>query len=461
MKVNQERLSANAMILMGKKNSSSIRIIKIKYWLCSRILPWICLFFLTGYCARFPDINFPNEKAIVAPNPVFISSAGYLHSCMVKARRVFCWGNAAQGRLGYGNVDDIGDDETPASAGFVDVGGEVKQVSAGDAHTCALLTNGSVRCWGYGAEGRLGYGNVDIIGDGETPASAGNVDVGDKVKQISAGYAHTCALLTNGNVRCWGYGANGRLGYGNTSDIGDNETPESAGDVNIGSLQAEYVSVGNSHSCALLTNGNVRCWGSGAEGRLGYGNVDDIGDNETPASAGNVDVGDKVKQIRTGSDHSCALLTNGNVRCWGSGAEGRLGYSNVGNIGDTETPESAGDVNIGSLQAEYVSVGNDHSCALLTNGNVRCWGSGAEGRLGYGNVDNIGDTETPESAGNVNIGSQQAEYVFVGTGYSCALLTDNNVRCWGNGAGGRLGYGNTNDIGDDETPASAGNLILP
>jgi len=105
------------------------------------------------------------------------------------------------------------------------------QVAAGAYHTCALLTNGSVRCWGRNTYGPLGYGNTITIGDDEAPKSAGDVKVGGAVTQIAAGSDHTCALLTNGNVRCWGDGSYAPHGYGNTNDIGDNETPASVGDV--------------------------------------------------------------------------------------------------------------------------------------------------------------------------------------------------------------------------------------
>ena len=112
------------------------------------------------------------------------------------------------------------------------MGGTVIQIDAGVFHTCALLDTGAVRCWGAGGTGRLGYGNSVTIGDDETPATAGDVDVGGTVAQIVTG-SHTCALLDTGAVRCWGSGTDGKLGYGNTTIIGDNETPASAGDVNI------------------------------------------------------------------------------------------------------------------------------------------------------------------------------------------------------------------------------------
>ena len=105
------------------------------------------------------------------------------------------------------------------------------QTSAGASHNCAALASGNVRCWGEGMFGKLGYGNTNNIGDNETPSL--DVPIGAPVAKIAAGTFHTCAILTTGDVRCWGSGASGRLGYGNTNHIGDDETPASAGDVPI------------------------------------------------------------------------------------------------------------------------------------------------------------------------------------------------------------------------------------
>jgi alpha-tubulin suppressor-like RCC1 family protein len=223
------------------------------------------------------------------------------------------------------------------------VGGAVTQLAAGGHHTCAVLSTGAVRCWGRGQYGQLGYGNTSNIGDDETPAMAGDVDVGGVVEQLAGGQVHTCALLDTGAVRCWGYGLYGELGYGNTSRIGDNETPASAGDVDVGGTVTQ-LAAGSMHVCALLDTGAVRCWGNAAAGKLGYGNLRSIGDNETPATAGDVDVGGPVVRLAAGELHTCAVLSTGAVRCWGSGWQGRLGYGNTNNIGDNETPASAGDV---------------------------------------------------------------------------------------------------------------------
>ncbi len=157
--------------------------------------------------------------------------------------RVRCWGSSAVGQLGYGNTNTIGDDETPASASYVDLGAgrRALAISAGVYHTCALLDGGAVRCWGADDGGQLGYGNKDAIGDDETPGGYGPVDLVRPAVAISAGADHTCAVLDNGRVRCWGYGAEGQLGYGNTNTIGDNETPASVRPVAAGGLVATRV----------------------------------------------------------------------------------------------------------------------------------------------------------------------------------------------------------------------------
>jgi alpha-tubulin suppressor-like RCC1 family protein len=238
---------------------------------------------------------------------------------------------------------NIGGSETPKSVGSVDVGGNVVQISAATLHTCALLDTGKVRCWGSGDSGKLGYGNTNNIGDDETPATAGDVEVGGIVVQVVASGTHTCALLDTGKVRCWGSNSDGQLGYGNTNNIGDDETPASAGDVDVGGTVVQLSSRGR-HTCTLLDTGTVRCWGKASKGQLGYGNTDKIGNDETPATAGDVPVGGTVVQIGTGYTHTCALLNTGQYRCWGEGTLGRLGYGNTNNIGDDEAPASAGDV---------------------------------------------------------------------------------------------------------------------
>jgi alpha-tubulin suppressor-like RCC1 family protein len=228
----------------------------------------------------------------------------------------------------------------------VNVGGAVVQIAAGTSHTCAVLDTGAVRCWGMGRLLGYGYDIDQIIGDDEAPAKAGDVDVGGLVAAISAGGNHTCAVLTDGRLRCWGESQNGELGYGNIDPVGVTAAPSTAGDVQVGGPVKQvsaglYTQGGGPHTCALLENGHVRCWGMGMNGQLGYGNTNDIGDDETPASAGDVDVGGVVTQVMASGAKTCALLVGGHVRCWGIGY---LGYGKGVHFGAENTPASGGDV---------------------------------------------------------------------------------------------------------------------
>jgi alpha-tubulin suppressor-like RCC1 family protein len=431
------------------------------------------LLLLIATVATFPAGAAADQSSQpTAPAAGFVT-AGKFHTCVVLAAAVRCWGYGGDGALGFGSTSTIGDDETPGSVGPVDLGPgrTAKAISSGSVHTCALLDDGTVRCWGFGGEGRLGYGNTDSVGAGQAPGTIGpvNLGAGRTAKAISAGGAHTCAVLDDGNVLCWGFGFDGRLGYGNMDSIGDDETPGSAGPVNLGvGRTAKAITTGLAHTCALLDDDSVRCWGFGASGRLGYGNVEDVGrtDERRPDRRGPVDfgLGRTAKAIDAGGSHTCAVLDDDSVRCWGAGGGGQLGYGNPNSVGDTatRTPASVGPVDVGpGRTARAISAGGDHTCAVLDDASVRCWGSGVFGQIGYPDTISLGDSQTPGSVGPVDLGPGRTA-TAVGTGdlHTCALLDDSSVRCWGFGDNGRLGYCNLKSIGDDEPPGPFGPVDL-
>lgn len=320
-------------------------------------------------------------------------SAGLAHSCAVlDGGAVRCWGTGNGGVLGYGNAFPVGVDNTPEDAGDVDVGASVDRIAAGGAHTCALDDQGAVRCWGSGAA--TGYGNGAIIGDDEAPSAAGPVDLGGVAVDIVAGLLHTCALMDDDTVRCWGVNDNGQLGLPGEGNIGDDEVPSSAGAVVVGAVTLG-IAAGDRHTCALIEGGDVRCWGLGDNGRLGYGNTDTVGDVLFPGAVAPVNLGGVALKIVAGGAHTCALLEGGAVRCWGLGDGGQLGYGNTSDVGDDEDPSDAGDVDLGGTAVD-ISAGGTHTCAALDDGTVRCWGNAAH--TGYGAImGTIGDDETPGS----------------------------------------------------------------
>ena len=405
-----------------------------------------------------PFVLGTDNQASASSNAVATAvDVGSFHTCVVlQVDSLSCWGLGEYGRLGYGNTEWIGDNESPSKYGNVPVGGEVKKVTVGNAHTCVLIGTGAIRCFGRGSTGALGYGNTNNVGDDETPASVGDVPLGGTATAISAGAYHTCALMSTGSVRCWGEAGSGRLGYGvgpnqfgNYESIGDNETPASVGDVPLGGT-ATAISAGAEHTCALMSTGSVRCWGEATYGRLGYGNTNDVGDNETPASVGDVLLGGTARAVSAGGHVTCALMLTGSVRCWG---RQYLGYGgNRTLVGDNETPASVGDVPLGGTSTA-ISVGHETICARLTTNNIRCWGDGGSLQLGYGNANNIGDDETPSSVGDVPVGVDVLE-VSTADSHTCAVLSLARVRCWGSGLYGKLGYSSSGNRGFNEFPSS-------
>ncbi|WP_171433930.1 RCC1 domain-containing protein [Corallococcus exercitus] len=398
--------------------------------------------------------QFPDAPAQTGgPTDVAQLRTGDSHTCaLLNDGSVRCFGSGAQGRLGYTGTANVGDDETPASKGPVPLapGEKAVQLATGLGHTCALLSTGRVRCWGANASGQLGLGHTRAIGDDEPIASVGTVDLGGaRALRITAGANHTCALLTSGHVRCWGDNAHGQLGLGHTDTLGDDEPPPST-DVPVGAPVQDLVA-GGDHTCALLFSGRPRCWGDNTYGQLGYNRDDDVGDTELPSSAGDVDVGGTAVQLALGAQHTCALLDSGALRCWGANAFGQVGNGNP----DYATPLTAVALASG-LRAVQVAAGAQHTCALLESGQLQCWGNGARGRLGYANTRSL---SAPGTA-FIDVGGAPATSVTAGGQHTCAVLSSGRALCWGFNTSGQLGQGHVRTLGDDEAPALAGGILL-
>ena len=315
---------------------------------------------------------------------------------------VRCWGlNNPPPRLGYDHDLNIGAGGPGGSIiqnGDVPVGGKAIQVATSGVGGCVLLEGGSVRCWGI----VHGYNHSQAVA-GTGPggiADHGDVPIGEPVSQLAAGFSHYCALLKSGNVRCWGWNFDGQLGYNDTQEVGD-ETPGRSimemGNVPIGEKVVQ-ISAGNATTCALLDNKQIRCWGWNGYGQLGYNDTITVGDG-TPGRSildmGDVPVGGDVAMISAGEEQACAVLVSGSVRCWGLNLGGQLGYNDNLPVGDGSIGRSIidmGDVPVGEqvVSIQTTSWDTSHTCAILTNGAVRCWGHGSSGELGYNNTLDVG-----------------------------------------------------------------------
>ena len=393
--------------------------------------------------------------------------AGSSHTCaLISDGTVRCWGENEDGRLGYDNTVKIGDDETPASVlAPADLGGPAGAIATGSRQSCAIhADDGTLKCWGFNHRGQLGYGNdTRFVGDGgdvQRLSDVAWVDPGQPVLQVAVGSDFTCVLLQGGVVKCFGEDADGQLGDGNLAvdDLGDeaSETLDRIPAITVGGI-AKSIGAGNRHVCVLLTTNNVKCWGYGATGSLGYGNPNTVGDDESPADVPDtVRLGGDVAQLVVGGGHNCALLMSGDVRCWGSNSSGQLGNDNTDeDVGDDELPTAIDPVALGVGTVVGLGAGSSHTCARFANGNIKCWGNGGSGRLGYGNPNNLG----VPSPNTVPVGGSVLQ-IDGGGSHTCAVLAGGTVKCWGNHFDGQLGYAeiygdspNGEDIGDDETPA--------
>jgi alpha-tubulin suppressor-like RCC1 family protein len=361
---------------------------------------------------------------------LFISSlsAGEAHACVVLSDgRVKCWGANNFGQLGnassqtclFVTITFLCSTQPVTVRGI----SAAIAVAAGNVNTCAVLSSGSVKCWGANASGSLGDGTTT---NSSMPVTVEGIST---AKAVSAGGGHSCALLLDGTLKCWGLNWYGQLGNGVNivvpSDAFNSPVPVEV----IGIANATGVAAGNIHTCAALSDGTAKCWGNNASGQLGSGASNF---SSTPIEVTGISI---AKNVAVGLAHSCALLSNGMIQCWGNNQYGQLGN---GTATDSSTPVTVQ----GISNAVAVSAGDYHTCAMLSDGRVQCWGLNIRGQLGTGTFDNSLIPVTV--AGIATATAIAAGGDGMGESYSCALLSDKTVNCWGDNSFGELGDGTTN-----------------
>jgi alpha-tubulin suppressor-like RCC1 family protein len=339
-------------------------------------------------------------------------AAGFLHTCaLTTGGGVKCWGFGGFGQLGDGTTEDK---STPVDV--VGLGSGVQAIAAGRHHTCALTTGGGVKCWGWNGLGQLGDGTTE---DKTTPVNVAGL--GSGVQAIAVGGGHTCALTSSGDVKCWGYNANGQLGDGTTA--GKSSPVDVAG---LGN-GVKAIAAGEIHTCALTSGGGVKCWGDNSVAQLGDGTEVS---KSTPVDVAGL--GSGVQTIAAGYLHTCALTSGGGVKCWGWNASGQLGD---GTEASKRTPIDV--VGLGS-GVQTIAAGSWHTCTLTSDG-VKCWGNNSSGQLGDGTT---ASKRTPVDVAGLGSGVQA---IAAGGWHTCALTSGGGVKCWGDNRTGQLGDGTTVD----------------
>ncbi len=279
-------------------------------------------------------------------------------------------------------------------------------ITAGSGFTCARTLNGTVKCWGSNVSGEMGNGSEQ--GFFLVPTQVVELD---KVISVKAGSSHACAVVNDGTVKCWGNNYYGQIGDGITGD--EKHTP-----VEVSGLKGVIaIAAGVFHSCALISDGSVKCWGVNWSGQLGDGTKID---KAIPAPVPNLT---EVTSIIAGYAHTCALISGGNVKCWG-GNSSQLGN---GVFGGSLAPVDVKDLS----EVEKLASSGHHVCALIKDGTVKCWGENGSGQLGNGKT---GDSNIPVSVKGIS----NAVAIFAGSVQSCAILEGGTIKCWGNNSFGQL-----------------------
>jgi len=407
---------------------------------------------------------------------VQVTAGDYYTCAWVKNDVAKCWGLNASGQLGQGDPTTRGTAAGQLGSALPAInfgtGRTASRIAAGSFHACALLDNGRVKCWGDNGVGQLGLGLGDTLPRGNLANQMGDflpaVDLGTDpntllpytATRIAAGATHSCALLSNRQVKCWGYNAYGQLGLGDTTQRGD--AVGSMGDalpaVDLGSDPLTGVAYGAKEigaigyqTCAKLDNDELKCWGDNRHGQLGQGDIDPRG--VAPLQMGNLLARVKLGPARSarwvagGAYHLCAVLDDASVKCWGYNLAGQLGLGDADDRGDAKG-EMAGSllaIDLGSgLGATAVAGGYLHSCALLGNASVKCWGANDRGQLGQGDTayrgnlpGQMGDTLLPIDFG---VG-RTAVRIAAGVSHACAVLDNATLKCWGLNNYGQLGQG--------------------
>ena len=372
------------------------------------------------------------EYVLSSTNSETVSSVigtGAVHTCgILENGSAMCWGRDTYGQLGDGG--EAATNTRPST--YVDTPNEitVSQIFTGPYRTCAIFSNDVTNCWGFNEDGQSGDESTNTY---KSPTNAVNFPEGRVAKSIGMGHKHTCAILDNNQLACWGADLHGALGNGESTSEDQYlpviiQTPADRTPIKVEG--------GVSHTCILMDDGGVMCWGRDHAGQLGNG--DSSPTTYAPESDVILPEGRVATDFSLGNEHSCAILDNDSVVCWG--------MNNYGQLGDNSTTNAKSPTFVhmpNGSKATKISSGSAHTCATIDNGSLYCWGHNKNSRLGIGTSGGVHEIPMFVSA------NQSIVEISASAEHTCVLSENGSISCWGRNNYGQLGLGHT---GERNTP---------
>ena len=360
-------------------------------------------------------------------------AGGISHSCAIASDgQAYCWGKNNIGQLGNNSTEDS---LTPVAVwtGGVLAGKTIKQIAASNNHTCVIASDNQAYCWGYNSNSQLGNGNAT---DSSIPVAVKTDGVlsGKTIKQISAGFAHTCAVTSDEQAYCWGYNAFGQLGNGSTNVSSVPVAIARSG--TLADKAIKSVTAGGYSSCVITSDSQAYCWGRNVGGLLGNGTTF-TAYLPTAVDTSGVLNGKSVQQIGLSTNHTCAIADS-QAYCWGTGSGGRLGRGN--NTGSSVPVAVWTDGVLNGKTLQQIGVGDGHTSVLASDDQVYCWGINTSSQLG--NNSTINQSNVPVAVWTDGVLNGLAvKQIGVGNNHTCTVASDHHAYCWGRNSGGQLGNG--------------------
>ena len=350
--------------------------------------------------------------------------------------RPFTWGENSSGQLGN-NTNTLSPIPTQSTANAALANKTVVSMAAGQSHTLALCSDGTVFSWGANNFGQLGDTTNNSQLQPVAVAMTGTALQGKKVIAIAAGQNHSLALCSDGTIAAWGLNTDGQLG-----DFSNAPRPAAVAVQSTGALAGRTVAgiaAGANHSVAFCTDGTVYAWGRNDMSQLGDNNAPNAQNRPVPVNSTTALNTRQVVAIASGANHTLVLCSDGALVTWGDNTEGQHGN---GGMTASFTPVQ---VNIGGTvlfgkTVKRIAAGGFHNLVLCTDGTLAAWGKGSQGQIGDGTVAPH-PTPAPVTITGTPLDSKQITFIAAGGIHSLALCSDGTLASWGGNGAGQLGDG--------------------